>query len=353
MVPFAGYEMPVQYAGVLDETKAVRATGGLFDVSHMGQFSVRGKGSLQAVQPLVTNDLGRLSLGQAQYNMLCNERGGVIDDIIVYRRSDDETYLCVNASNRRTDFEWMQSRIPRQFSFTDESDETALLALQGPQAKALLAHIADEVLVGSLKYYWAAEAKVLGHPCYVSRTGYTGEDGFELYLRNEDAIDVWESLLETGRKMGVVPCGLGSRDTLRLEMGYPLHGHELSPEITPLQAGLGWVVKLNTANEFIGKSALVEESERGPEKLLRAFKVRDRRIARQGYRIYDKKQNQIGEVTSGTQSPHLSAPISLGFVSREAADFAQVFIQVREEMISADVVKLPFVAPSTKKATQL
>jgi aminomethyltransferase len=349
MVPFAGYEMPVQYSGLLDETRAVRAQAGLFDVSHMGQFSVRGKGSLEAVQKLVTNDLSRIALGQAQYNMLCNEAGGVIDDLIVYRRSADETYICVNASNRKADFEWMRAHLPSPLEFTDESDATALIAIQGPQAEAILAGVSEADKVRGLKYYWATESKVFDYPCYLSRTGYTGEDGFELYVKSEHAIPIWEGLLESGRKSGLIPCGLGSRDTLRLEMGYPLHGHELSPTISPLSAGLSWVVKLNQTADFIGKKALQQKAAAGSKRVLRGLQVRDRRIARQGYRITLEDKTIIGEITSGTQSPHLNAPIALGFVDRAHADLKQLWVEVRETLVPADVVKLPFVPSHTKK----
>lgn len=349
MVPFAGYSMPVQYTSVLDEARAVRSHCGLFDVSHMGQFSVRGKNSLAAVQKLVTNDLSKLSLGQAQYNMLCNEAGGVIDDLVVYRRSEDETYICVNASNRAADFAWMRSHLPSQLTFTDESDGTALLAIQGPQAEAILSKVSDPATVAAVKYYWATEAKVFNYPCYLSRTGYTGEDGFELYVKTENASEIWEGLLEVGRNLGLVACGLGARDTLRLEMGYPLHGHELSPTISPLSAGLGWVVKLNLSVEYIGQKALQAEATKGSQKVLRGIQVRDRRIARQGYRIMQSDKTILGDITSGTQSPHLNAPIALGFVDKSAADAKELFVEVRETLVPADVVKLPFVPPHTKR----
>ncbi len=349
MVPFAGYEMPVQYSGVLDETKAVRAQAGLFDVSHMGQFSVRGKNSLSEVQRLVTNDLSKLGLGQAQYNMLCNEKGGVIDDLVVYKRSETETFICVNASNRHTDFEWMRSHLSSQVQLEDQSDSTALIALQGPQSETILATACDAFVLKNLKFYWAAETPVFAHPAYVSRTGYTGEDGFELYISAKDAIEVWERLLENGRKLGLVPTGLGARDTLRLEMGYPLHGHELSTAITPLEAGLNWVVKLKQPFDFIGKAALQAQAASGPERLLRAFVVEDRRIARQGYRLQSSDKKVMGEVTSGTMSPHRQAPIALGFVDKAHASDERFFVEVREALVPAATAKLPFVPSKTKK----
>lgn len=350
MVPFAGYVMPVQYTSVLEEARNVRTHAGLFDVSHMGQFCVRGKDSLQQVQKLVSNDLLRLALGQAQYNMLLNEAGGVIDDLVVYRRAENETFICVNASNRIRDLEWMRSHLGGGVTLEDQSDDTALLALQGPNAEQVLAQGADTAVLKDLKYYWAVETPVFGRSCYVSRTGYTGEDGFELYMKSEHAAYLWDALLEKGRKLGVTPAGLGARDTLRLEMGYPLHGHELSPTISPLAAGLGWVVKLNRETPFIGQEALWQEAKSGSPRVLKAFSIQDRRIARQGYRIAQKDHRVAGEVSSGTFSPHLDAPIALGFVERGSANSDKYWVQVREDFVPATVAKLPFVPSKTKAA---
>ncbi len=349
MVPFAGYEMPVQYTSVLDETMSVRSDAGLFDVSHMGQFSVRGKNALAAVNSLVTNDLTKIAVGQAQYNMLCNDHGGVIDDLVVYRLGEEEIYICVNASNRKADFDWFTQRLPKDgVTFEDQSDETALLAIQGPKAEAILGRAASPDALKAIKYYWAARLPVFGKQALVSRTGYTGEDGFEIYLPAKDAASAWENLLELGRKDGLVPVGLGARDTLRTEMGYPLHGHELSPEITPLAAGLAWVVKLDKEADFPGKAALKAEKERGPSRVLKALLVSDRRIARPGYRILDDSSRVVGQITSGTMSPHLNQPIALGFIAKEAAQAGGFFLEVRESHIAAQVVKLPFVPSHTK-----
>jgi len=343
MVPFAGYEMPVQYTSVLDEAKSARREGGLFDVSHMGQFSIRGNTALEEIERLVTNDVRKLSVGQAQYNMLCNEKGGTIDDLVVYRRSEEEIYICVNASNRAADFEWMRSHFSSKVTLEDESEQTALLAIQGPRAEEIMCRVSDESTVKKLKYYWAVDAKALGLPCYLSRTGYTGEDGFELYVKSRDAISVWEGLLEAGRKSGLVPCGLGARDTLRLEMGYPLHGHELSPEISPLSAGLGWVVKIHRTAPFIGQEALKQESAHGSPRTLKAFLIEDRRIARQGYRIANEEKVSVGEITSGTFSPHLNHPIALGFVAKEFSGNDRFLVRIREDFVPVKPAKLPFV----------
>ena len=348
MVPFAGYEMPVQYSGVLEETRSVRKTCGLFDVSHMGQFRLSGKNALEELSGLVTNDLSKLALGQAQYNMLCNEAGGVLDDLVVYRRSEEEVYLCVNASNRKTGFDWLQSHLTRSVELVDESDATALLALQGPLAESLLCELGNATQIRSLKYYWAQEIPMLGRACYLSRTGYTGEDGFELYVSSEVAPLFWETLLEKGRSLPLVPCGLGARDTLRLEMGYPLHGHELSPTITPLSAGLSWTVRLKKSIPFLGASALCEQVAKGVDPVLRAFSLDDRRIARQGYAITTSDKEKVGQITSGTFSPHRDQPIALGFVKKAFADGA-LFVEVRDTLLPLKTVKLPFVPSNTKK----
>lgn len=351
MVPFAGYEMPVQYQGVIDETKTCRKTGGLFDVSHMGQFFIRGKNPLSGLQKLVTNHLGKVQLHQAQYNLICNPSGGVIDDIIVYYRAPEELFLCVNASNRKTDFDWLKSHLPTSLNLEDVSDHTALIAVQGPRAEDLLKKLSPSQAIEHLKYYWGCELTLNGVSVYLSRTGYTGEDGFEIYLPNSDASNIWEVLLSEGKALGIAPCGLGARDTLRLEMGYPLHGHEISPEITPLQAGLGWVVKTEQVDNFIGKEALVQEKLRGPAQILRAFIIQDKRIARQNYPILNQRKEAVGTITSGTFSPHLNAPIALGFVNSRFQKETHFQIKVREDLISAQTMSLPFVPSRTKKAS--
>ncbi len=348
MVPFAGYSMPVQYTGVLNETKATRSFAGLFDVSHMGQFWVRGKAALIELGRVTTNDLSRLKVGQAQYNMLCNDRGGVIDDIVVYRREEENFFICVNASNRLTDWEWLKSQVAgvsTGVSMTDESDDTALIALQGPQATHILSGFVDPRVIETLKYYWACEARFLDTPVYLSRTGYTGEDGFEIYAPSAAAGSIWDALLEGGRSEGLVACGLGARDTLRTEMGYPLHGHELSSEISPIEAGLSWVVKFS--KNFVGKEALSSQLA-GPSKLLRGFIMQDRRIARPGYRIFGQNR-EIGAISSGTFSPHLNAPIALGFIDAKFKDAETLEIQIREDRAIGRVSRLPFVTSHTKQ----
>ncbi len=347
MVPFAGYEMPVQYTGLLEETKTTRATGSLFDVSHMGQFSLKGKEPLKALAPLITNDLSKIKLGQAQYNLLCNPEGGVIDDLIIYYRSENEAYLCVNASNRHTDFEWMREHLPKiGYDFRDLSDETALIAVQGPQAEKLVNLFCS---TESLIFYWAKEATILGHPCYLSRTGYTGEDGFEIYIGNAYASELWEALLEKGKTLGVVPAGLGARDTLRTEMGYVLHGHELSPKMPALSGGAGWAIKLTRPDDFIGKQALIAYKENRQGNRLIGFKLNDRRIARPESKLFVGNE-EVGIVSSGTMSPHLNAPIALAFLRKDVDLKSQIEVQIRQDRLPIEVCSLPFVTPKTKKA---
>lgn len=346
MVPFAGYEMPVQYTSVLDETVNTRSKGSLFDVSHMGQFRLVGRGAAEAINRLVTNDFSKTVPNQAQYSLMCNDSGGVIDDLVLYNVSPDEVFICVNASNRAADFEWMRAKLPASVQLHDESDETALIALQGPIAEELLFGLTKNPIVRDLRFYWAKPFELFGHKMLLSRTGYTGEDGFELYTAANDAPAVWDGLLEAGASQGLLPAGLGARDTLRTEMGYPLHGHEISPTITPLEAGLGWAVKF-TKPEFIGRSALFLQKNAGIPRTLVALRVNDRRIARTGYPIIaDGKQ--MGEVTSGTFSPHARGPICLALVDPKALD-KPLFVRVRDEALSTERATLPFVPAHTKK----
>ncbi len=348
MVPFAGYEMPVQYTGLLEEAKNTRLKAGLFDVSHMGQFTLKGTNTLEKLQKLVTNDLSKMKQGQAQYNMLCNNAGGVIDDLVVYFRSEKETFICVNASNRDVDFAWMKEHLKTE-EFKDISDETALIAIQGPEAEAILMKACPKETVLNLKYYWAVDTILFGKPCLLSRTGYTGEDGFEIYIDKKYATEAWEKLLEAGQANGIMPVGLGARDTLRLEMGYPLHGHEISDTITPLEANLGWVVKLEKTIPFFGQQALQKEKIEGSRRTLKAFIVEDRRIARGGFKITTEEGTVVGEITSGTHSPHVNAPIALGFVDTKYANALNYKVQVRTDLIPMKVTTLPFVPSHVKK----
>jgi len=350
MVPFAGFEMPVQYQGVLEETRTCRSSGGLFDVSHMGQIRLKGKGILEKFQLLVTNQLQRLQINQVQYNLLCNEAGGVIDDILVYFQSPQELFLCVNASNRHAVFDWISQRLPSDVSVEDESDSLALIAVQGPQAELLLSQLGASCDLQKLFYYWSTPATLSGISILLSRTGYTGEDGFELYVSREQAPELWELLELRGKPLGVLPCGLGARDTLRLEMGYPLHGHEISLDFSPIQAGLQWAVKTELVPSFIGKSALQAQLTGGASPVLKAFIVEDKRIARQGYEIATPDQKIVGTISSGSFSPHLGKPIALGFIQKETAPLNHFLVKIRNDWVPMSKSTLPFVPSRVRKA---
>ena len=348
MVPFAGYSMPVQYQGVIEETKACRQSGGLFDVSHMGQFRIQGDAVFEKLQHLLTNDLSRLKVGKAQYSFLCNPQGGVIDDVVVYKLKENEAFICVNASNREEDQNWIQNQLPQELSFEDLSDELSLIAVQGPQSEALIESVFPEQKCSSLAYYAVQSFQHEGSSVIVSRTGYTGEDGFEIYLPSSAAPLLWQRLLETGKPLGVVPCGLGARDSLRLEMGYPLHGHELSKDISPLEAGLGWAVKLNESFSFFGKESLITQRDQGASRKLIPLIIHDKRLARSGYPIAVEPGKPIGAVTSGTFSPHLASPIALGLVSTKFSEENDLLVGIRNDWVKATQTSLPFIPKHTK-----
>ena len=339
MVPFAGYEMPVQYpAGVMAEHKAVRAAAGLFDVSHMGEFVVRGPQALDLVNHVTTNDASTLAVGQAQYSALCNERGTIEDDCLVYR-ADDHFMIVVNASNAAKDLDLVQRHAARfDATLEDVSDDTALLALQGPTAQQVLArHTAADL--DALEYYHFTMAEVAGVPdVLVSRTGYTGEDGFELYFPAEHARTVWEALTAAG---DVQPAGLGARDTLRLEMGMALYGNDIDEETSPYEANLGWIVKLKKG-DFVGREALAAQKERGPARKLVGFTFDERAIPRHGYPVFYQGEPS-GEVRSGTMSPSLGIPIGTCYLPVAGAAEGTTFeVEIRGKRVPARVVKPPF-----------
>ena len=335
LVDFAGWEMPVQYEGIKAEHNAVRNHAGLFDVSHMGEAVFRGPGAEEAVQRLVTRDISRLEEGQAGYSAVCYESGGTVDDVIVYRRPDD-FLVVVNASNREKDLEHFRSNTQDlDVEVADESDDWALLALQGPEAADLLQNLTGANLP-DLRPFRFVEGEVAGAKTLVSRTGYTGEDGFELYVSPDDAPRVWRELLEAG----ATPAGLGARDTLRLEAGMCLYGNELDPETTPLEAGIGFAVHLDKEREFIGQEALRREKEEGLRKKLVGFEVEGRGIARHDYPVRVEEGEIVGHVTSGTLSPTLGKAIGLALVSPGIEDRFEVVI--RERPVDAHTVQLPF-----------
>ncbi len=342
LVEFAGWEMPVQYAGVLAEHEAVRTRVGLFDVSHMGEVIFRGPRALEALTRAFTNDLSKIADGQAQYGCLCRESGGIVDDVVVYRRSADDLLVCVNAGNRKKDFEWLSAHAGGA-DVRNESDDWAQLALQGPLAAQLLQRLA-KVNLSQLRSYRFASGEVAGIPCLVARTGYTGEDGFELFCPSADGPRLWSALMETGKAEKIQPCGLGARDSLRLEMAYRLYGSDMDDSTTPLEAGLAWVVKLDKG-EFVGRDALLRQREQGVARKLVGFTLTDPGIARHGYPVLQDGR-KIGEVTSGTRSPTLEIPIGLAYVPTALAAEGSTFaVEIRGRSAAARVVKTPFYVP--------
>jgi len=341
MVEFAGWEMPVQYSGVIDEHVAVRSRAGLFDVSHMGEIEVRGPGALEFCQRISANDVARMNVSQAQYNLLLHENGGVVDDVIFYRLDAERFLVCVNASNNEKDFSWMRQQAGADVEVDNVSASYAQLALQGPLAEKILQPLTGLAL-DELKAFHFQFAGVATVRCLVSRTGYTGENGFELYCDVDAAEELWRRLLNAGAHDGLVPAGLGARDTLRLEMGYPLYGHELDDTTTPLEAGLDWVVKFSKP-AFIGRSILVRQKAEGAPRRLTALELVEPGIARSGYGLY-RNDRLIGRVTSGTKSPTLGKAIALGYLSREAAASSDdIDVDIRGRKTRAKIVTLPFV----------
>ncbi|HSU15334.1 glycine cleavage system aminomethyltransferase GcvT [Longimicrobium sp.] len=348
MVPFAGYEMPVQYpSGITAEHNAVRSAAGLFDVSHMGEFEVRGRRALDFVQHITTNDASRLAVGQAQYSTMVNEQGMVIDDLLVYR-FPGHYMLVVNGANRHKDWDWARrwaAEIGAELE--DRTDDIALLALQGPKAPEILARLTETDL-DAIRYYHFEEGLVDRVPAIISRTGYTGEDGFELYVPAAQAAALWRKLLETGAADGLIATGLGSRDSLRLEMGMALYGNDLDDGHTPLEGGLGWVTKLDKG-DFVGREALARQKEAGVKRRLVGFRLKERGFPRPHYTVTFNGQT-VGEVTSGTLSPTLGEGIGMAYVPPEAAKpGTEIGIVIRDRAVPAEVVKPPFHTKGTVK----
>lgn len=340
MVEFAGWTMPVQYSGVIDEHRAVREAAGLFDVSHMGQIRVTGPSAESFLQGVTPNDVSRLTRGRAHYSGLLTEAGTYIDDLLVYRLDAADFLLVVNAANTDKDFSWLRSRSGGEVELQDVSDKWALLALQGPKARDILAGLTP-CDIDSLKYYRFAVDAVAGIEAIISRTGYTGEDGFELYLEPDHAPAVWRQLLEAGAPVGLQPAGLGARDTLRLEAGMALYGHEIDDTTTPFDAGLHWVVKMDKG-EFVGREALAVQLQRGSTRSLVGFEVQGRGIARQGHRVVAAGE-EIGRVTSGTWSPTFEKALGMAYVPESSAEIgSDLQLDVRGRSVAAKVVGLPF-----------
>jgi aminomethyltransferase len=341
IVPFAGFEMPVQYpAGIIAEHQAVRRAAGLFDVSHMGELFVRGADALAFLQHVTTNDVSKLVVGQAQYSAICRDDGGVLDDCIVYR-FDDRYMVVVNASNLDKDRAWIMSHADDfDVQVADRSDETGLIALQGPAAQRILQRLTGTDLE-QVAYYHFVEGDVADVRCVISRTGYTGEDGFELYLPADRTVDVWRRLLESGHQDGLMPAGLGARDSLRLEMGYALYGNDMDERRTPLEAGLAWITKLDKG-PFIGRDALLNQKQQGVRNRLIGFRCLERGFPRHGYAVHIDGE-PAGEVTSGVVSPMLQQGIGMCYVPAESAKpGTRVDIMVRDKAVPAELVRPPF-----------
>ncbi len=340
MVEFAGWEMPVQYTGIIEEHLAVRQRAGLFDVSHMGEIEIHGPDAEDFCQRLTANDVAHMKISQAQYNLLLNDRGGVVDDVICYRLEPDHFLICVNAANTEKDFRWMQEHSAGRVDIDNVSARYAQLALQGPAAETILQSLTS-LRLGHIQSFYFAFADVASTRCLLARTGYTGEDGFELYCHSDDAEPLWNALLETGAAQGLVPTGLGARDTLRLEKAYPLYGHELDDTTTPLEAGLEWVTKFSKP-AFIGRDILLKQKQEGIKRKLVGLQLVEPGIARSEYLLL-KNGKRIGRVTSGTKSPSLGRSIALAYVVVEESQVDTIFdVEIRGRNIKAKVVSLPF-----------
>ena len=341
MVPFAGYDMPVQYVGINAEHETVRTAVGVFDVSHMGEFILKGEGALELIQKVCSNDASKLYDGKVQYSCLPNENGGIIDDLLVYRM-DEKTYmLVVNASNIEKDWEWISKFNSYGVDMKNISDRTSLLAVQGPKAAQALQSLTDTDLA-AMEYYTFVKGTFAGvENVVISATGYTGAGGFELYFDNEHADKIWKAIFEAGAPFGIQPIGLGARDTLRLEMGFCLYGNDIDDTTSPLEAGLGWITKFT--KDFVNSSNLAAQKEAGLKNKLVGFEMIDRGIPRHDYEICDASGKVIGKVTSGTQSPSLQKAIGLGYVQSDfAKEDTEIFINIRENLVKAQVVKFPF-----------
>lgn len=342
LVDFAGWEMPVQYRSILEEHKAVRRAAGLFDVSHMGEVDVRGPDAGKFLNRLVTNDVAKLFPGRVLYSPMCYPNGGVVDDLLVTMRGADDYLVVVNASNIAKDVAWMRDQAAGfDVQITDRSDDYGLLAIQGPRAAEIVQAMTGAKL-GLVKYYHFTEATVAGVHCLASRTGYSGEDGFELFHAPGDALALANALLDAGKTYGLELAGLGARDSLRLEAGYPLYGHEISAEISPLAAGLGWTVKLDKGADFVGREALVAEKQKGAAQKIVFFKTGDRRIVRADTPVLDGTGGNVGKVVSGTLSPILNEAIGSALVNAAAATHA-LAVDIRGTKLNLQLVKPPFV----------
>lgn len=341
-IDFGGWELPVQFSSIKAEHEAVRTKAGLFDVSHMGEIILTGTDSQEYLQKIMTNDVSKLVKGQAQYTAMCYKDGGIVDDLLIYKMDDNHYLLVVNAGNIEKDFNWMQENASGDVSLVNKSEDYGLLALQGPSAQDILQKLTTQNLDEIGFFRFANNVDVAGKDVIVSRTGYTGEDGFELYASAKDLTDLWSSILDAGTEEGILPCGLGARDTLRFEACLPLYGQELTKDISPLEANIGFVVKLKKEQDFNGKSILLEQKENGVQRKSIGIEMIDKGIPRTGYPVFvDNKQ--IGHITSGTQSPTLKKNIGLALINATFAELGQeVEIEIRNKRLKAITIATPF-----------
>lgn len=345
LVDFGGWEMPVQFSNIIEEHHTVRNDAGLFDVSHMGEILVEGKDAESFLNSLITNDVTKMKVNQCQYTALCYPDGGVVDDFITYKLDDQKFLLVVNAANTDKDFDWIKQHEKGEVTITNISDEVGQLAIQGPKAEAILQKLTDYDLSQIAFYRFDQEISIAGIPnCLVSRTGYTGEDGFEIYLAADRTAELWDQLLEAGQEEGIKPCGLGARDTLRFEAGLPLYGQELSKDYTPLESGIGFAVKVDKEADFIGKEVLAKQKAEGVKRRVVGLEVTGRGIPRTGYKVFSADgSKEIGVITSGTQSPSLKKALGLAMLDIDYKEpGTEVKIEIRTKLVDAVVVKKPF-----------
>ncbi len=341
MVPFAGYNMPVQYEGINAEHETVRKSVGVFDVSHMGEFILKGENALDLIQRVCSNDASKLIDGKVQYSCLPNEEGGIVDDLLVYRMDEKSYMLVVNASNIEKDWNWIQKYNTKNVEMHNISDKTSLLAVQGPKATEALQKLTD-INLSEMEYYSFKKGVFAGvENVLISATGYTGAGGFEVYFENENAEKIWNAIFEAGAEFGIKPIGLGARDTLRLEMGFCLYGNDINDTTSPIEAGLGWITKFS--KEFTNSKNLQAQKEAGIARKLVGFEMIDRGIPRHDYKIVNENGEEIGIVTSGTQSPSLQKAIGMGYIKTELAkENSEIYISIRDQKVKAKIVKYPF-----------
>ncbi|MCB0309364.1 MAG: glycine cleavage system aminomethyltransferase GcvT [Bdellovibrionales bacterium] len=346
-LPFAGWEMPIEYQGIITEHKAVRENMGVFDVSHMGEIEIKGKTARNFCQMVSTNDVSMLKPGKVQYTVLLNEEGGIIDDCTLYCLSPEHYLFVVNAARKDDVYHWLsQQKMDSTLAVEDKSDDYGLIALQGPKSESFLARFVKRDL-RAFKYYDFIWAEILGVALMISRTGYTGEDGFEIYVPMDKVDAVWRQMIEEGASENLQPIGLGARDTLRLEMGYLLYGSDMNQKTSPLECGLSWITKMNKGH-FLGRQAILDQKEKGVTRRLRGFKMTERGIPRSHFQIFEG-DNLVGEVTSGTYSPSLKVGLGLAMIDKSLNYGSNIAIKIRDKMVSAIITKPPFVQGSVKK----